>query len=160
MLDISPSGFYAWVKRPPSRRTQANAALLEEIWRIHGDRVRHKRLLRADGLQSITWRKFHTTTRRDLRSRRAADLVERASRRLDRICCGSPTSRTSRLLYLAILLDVFSRRIVGWAMQTTLEELWRCSTRNMAIAQRQPETVIHHSDHGCHSSSVQFGKRC
>jgi putative transposase len=63
-------------------------------------------------------------------------------------------------LYLAIVLDVCSRRIVGWAMGTSLATDLVVDALNMAIGQRRPTAVIHHSDQGCQYTSVQFGRRC
>ena len=61
---------------------------------------------------------------------------------------------------LAIVLDVRSRRIVGWAMEPHLKTELVLSALNMALAQRRPEAVIHHSDRGCQYTSYAFGKRC
>src|ERR1022692_890020 len=66
----------------------------------------------------------------------------------------------SGFLYLAMVLDVYSRRIVGWAMETHLRTELILSALNMAITQRRPDAVIHHSDHGCQYTSYAFGKRC
>jgi putative transposase len=175
VLGVSPSGYYAWVKRRPSARARANAALLEEIRRIHrdsreaygvpniqeeprelGQQVNHKRiarLMRQDGLQGITRRKFQVTTRRDPNAPGATDLVERqfAATAPNQLWVADITYIPTWVgfLYLAIVLDVFSRRIVGWAMATTLETSVVMDALNMAIGQRRPAAVIHHSDHGC-----------
>jgi putative transposase len=63
-------------------------------------------------------------------------------------------------LYLAMVLNVYSRRIVGWAMETHLRTELILSALEMALAQRRPEAVIHHSDRGCQYTSYAFGKRC
>jgi hypothetical protein len=63
-------------------------------------------------------------------------------------------------LYLAVVLDVFSRRIVGWAMETYLRTELVLQALNMALGQRRPGGVIHHSDHGSQYTSFAFGKRC
>ncbi len=63
-------------------------------------------------------------------------------------------------LYLAVVLDVFSRRIVGWAMETSLHTELVLPALNMALGQRRPGGVIHHSDHGSQDTSFAFGKRC
>jgi len=60
----------------------------------------------------------------------------------------------------ANLPDVWSRRIVGWAMEPHLKTELVLSALNMALAQRRPEAVIHHSDRGCQYTSYAFGKRC
>ena len=66
----------------------------------------------------------------------------------------------SGFLYLAMVLDVYSRRVVGWAMETHLRTELILAALDMAIAQRRPEAVIHHSDRGCQYTSYAFGKRC
>jgi putative transposase len=66
----------------------------------------------------------------------------------------------SGFLYLAVVLDVWSRRIVGWAMETHLRTELVLSALNMALWQRRPQQVIHHSDRGCQYTSYAFGKRC
>ena len=63
-------------------------------------------------------------------------------------------------LYLAVVLDVFSRRIVGWAMETYLRTELVLKALNMALGQRRPAAVIHHSDQGSQYTSLAFGKRC
>ena len=63
-------------------------------------------------------------------------------------------------LFLAVVMDAWSRRIVGWAMATHLRTELVLDALNMALGQRRPEGVIHHSDRGCQYTSVTFGKRC
>ena len=63
-------------------------------------------------------------------------------------------------LYLAVVLDVWSRRIVGWAMRTHLKTELVLEALDMALQQRRPDGVIHHSDHGCQYTSYAFGTRC
>ena len=63
-------------------------------------------------------------------------------------------------LYLAIVLDVYSRKVVGWAMANHLRTELVLAALNMALAQRRPESVIHHSDKGTQYTSLAFGKRC
>jgi putative transposase len=63
-------------------------------------------------------------------------------------------------LYLAVVLDAFSRRIVGWSIATTLHRQEVLAALNMALWQRRPSAVIHHSDHGSQYTSIEFGKRC
>ena len=64
------------------------------------------------------------------------------------------------MLYLAVVLDVWSRRIIGWAMETSLYTELVLAAFNMAIDQRRPQHVIHHSDQGCQYTAVGFGLRC
>jgi putative transposase len=65
-----------------------------------------------------------------------------------------------RSLFLAVVLDVFSRRVVGWAMATHLRTELVLDALEMAIHQRKPQSVIHHSDQGCQYTSIAFGRRC
>ena len=186
LLGVSPSGYYAWRQRGPSARAVANGALVERIRAIHqasrgaygapnihfelvesGTRVNHKRvarLMRLHGIVGVTRRKYHGTTRRDPVAPRAPDLVERAfvATQPNQLWVADITyvPTWAGFLYLAIVLDVCSRRIVGWAMGTSLATELVLDALNMALGQRQPTAVIHHSDQGCQYTSVQFGKRC
>jgi len=186
LLGVSPSGYYAWCQRGPSARAQANTQLLTRIREIHrasrgaygapnihcelvesGLRVNHKRvarLMRVHGIVGVTRRKYHGTTQRDLAAVAAPDLVERrfVASRPNQLWVADITyiPTGTGFLYLAIVLDVFSRRIVGWAMHPSLATDLVVDALNMALGQRQPAGVIHHSDQGCQYTSVPFGKRC
>jgi putative transposase len=183
---LSPSGYYAWRGRKPSARAVANEQLLGRIREIHGasrgaygapmihaelteggEPINHKRvarLMRLHGIVGVTRRKPHGTTRRDPAAAAAPDLVERSFRaeRPDQLCVADITyvPTWAGFLYLAIVLDVCSRRIVGWAMATHLQTELVLDALNMAIGQRRPAAVIHHSDQGCQYTSVGFGRRC
>jgi putative transposase len=186
VLDVSASGYYAWVKRPLSRRRREDGAVLEQIrhWhqasrgtygapRIHRDlraagvrvgRKRVARLLQAAGLRGVSRRRWITTTVRAPRARPAPDLVQRqfAAPGPNRLWVADityvPTAATT--LYLAVVLDVWSRRVIGWAMATALRTELVLAALNMAIAQRRPHGLIHHSDQGCQYTAVAFGARC
>jgi putative transposase len=99
-----------------------------------------------------------------LQAPRAIDLVERRfySEGPDRLWVADITyiPTWSGFLYLAMVMDVYSRRIVGWAMETHLRTELILAALNMAITQRKRTTVIHHSDRGCQYTSYAFGKRC
>ena len=106
-----------------------------------------------------------TTTRRDKDARPAPDLVDRnftADRH--RTSCGSPTSpyvpTAAGFLYLAVVLDAWSRKIVGWSMANHLRTELVLDAMEMAVGQRRPTDVIHHSDQGSQYTSVAFGRRC
>jgi putative transposase len=123
-----------------------------------GERINHKRvarLMRLHGLVGVTRRKPHWTTRRNPAAAAAPDLVERTFRaeRPDQLWVADITyvPTWAGFLYRAIVLDVCSRRIVGWAMATHLQTELVLDALNMAIGQRQPAAVIHHSDQGCQS---------
>jgi putative transposase len=133
----------------------------------HGIRVGRKRvarLMRSAGLRGATLRRYVVTTLSDSRARPAVDLVDRqfyADGR-DRLWVADITfvPTWTGFLYLAMVLDVYSRRVVGWAMETHLRTELILAALNMAITQRRPEAVIHHSDRGCQYTSYAFGKRC
>jgi len=186
VLGVSTSGYYAWRNRQPSRRAQENAALLEQImilhaWsrqtfgapRIHaklvedGIQVGHNRiarLMRLAGIQGVTRRKRRTTTQHNPEAQPADDLVNREFARTapnqlwvaDITCI--PTGEG--FLYLAVVVDTFSRRVVGWAMAARMKTQLVLDALEMAIRQRRPKGVIHHSDHGSQYTSVEFGRRC
>jgi len=186
VLEVSPGGYYAWLKRPASRRAQEDAILLRQIRTIHlasresygvprvyrelraqgivVGRDRVARLMRAAGLRGITRRRFVTTTRRDERARPAPDLVERHFQAdgADQLWVADITyiPTWAGFLYLAVVLDVWSRRIVGWAMATHLRTELVLEALELAITQRRPKGVIHHSDQGCQYTSIAFGARC
>ena len=73
---------------------------------------------------------------------------------------GCQYTTTSSFLYLAVVIDVFSRRVVGWSMASHLRTELVLAAMDMALAQRRPSNVIHHSDQGCQYTSIAFGKRC
>ena len=186
VLEVSTSGYYTWLKRPLSARAQADVALTERIVKIHkcsdgtygvpriyeelvaeGERIGRKRvarLMRAAGLEGVSRRKRHRTTYRDRDGRVAADLVNRdfTANGPDQLWVADITyiSTWAGFLYLAVVVDAWSRRVVGWAMATHLRAELVLEALNMALWQRQPEAVIHHSDQGCQYTSIAFGLRC
>ena len=131
---------------------------------MHIARKRVARLMKAAGLKGVCKRRFVRTTVSDVRERWAPDLVDRhfTVSQPDRLWVADATfvSTWEGFLYLAIVLDTFSRRIVGWAMSTQLRTPLMLAALEMAYAQRAPRAVIHHSDHGCQYTSIAFGKRC
>ena len=187
LLGVSASGFYAWVNRPSSARAVEDiglTALIHTIHRrsggaygapsIHAEladdyqrRVGQKRvarLMRAAGLHGVQARRFVTTTVGDLTADRARDQVARqfTAAGPDRLWVADITyiPTWAGFLYLAIVLDVWSRRVVGWALETHLRTELVLRALNMALTQRRPEAVVHHSDRGCQYTSYAFGKRC
>jgi putative transposase len=187
LLKVSRSGFYAWDGRPLSVRAREDIGLTARIHTIHrrsrgaygapsiraelaDDHDVHvsckrvARLMRAAGLRGITPQRFIRTTIADPAAARAQDLVERQfiAAGPDQLWVADITylPTWSGFLYLAVVLDVWSRRIVGWAMETHLRTELVLSALDMALWQRRPEQVIHHSDRGCQYTSYAFGKRC
>ena len=187
LLGVSASGFYAWVKRPLSARAVADIGLTAKIYAIHrrsGEsygspsihaeladehgifvgKKRVARLMRAAGLKGLQPRRFVTTTITDPAADVALDQVDRqfTADGPDRLWVADITyiPTWTGFLYLAIVLDVWSRRIVGWAMENHLRTELVLAALDMAIAQRRPLAVIHHSDRGCQYTSYGFGRRC
>jgi putative transposase len=185
LLGVSSSGYYAWARRPRSRRAETDDAVLAEIRvahevsrgtygapRVHAElaakgihvgRKRVARLMSQSGLAGVTRRRFVTTTVRG-NSRQAPDLVERkfTAPAPDRLWVADITyiPTWAGFLYLAVVLDACSRRIVGWSMATTLATQLVLGALNMALAVRRPKGVIHHSDQGSQYTSIEFGQRC
>jgi putative transposase len=121
--------------------------------------------MRSAKLQGVTRRKFVSTTRRDPRARPAPDLVERkfVANGPNQLWVADMTyiPTLAGFLYLAVVLDVWSRKIVGWAFSARLATQVVLDALEMAVAQRGPlEGVIHHSDQGCQYTSIEFGRRC
>jgi putative transposase len=131
---------------------------------VHIGRKRVARLMQAAGVVGISRRAFVTTTRRDRAARPAPDLVQRqfTADRPDQLWVADITyiATWAGFLFLAVVLDAWSRRIVGWAMAAHLRTELVLDALNMAIAQRRPTAVIHHSDQGCQYTSLAFGLRC
>ncbi len=186
ILGVSASGYYAWVHRPPSRHATDDAAVLEQIRafhrashgtygtpRIHRDlraagvrvgRKRVARLMKQAGLRGVSRRKWIRTTVRSATGRPAPDLVQRQfeASAPNQLWVADITyiPTWSGTLFLAVVLDVWSRRVIGWAMETHLRTELVLAALNMAVDQRRPHQVIHHSDQGCQYTAVGFGLRC
>jgi putative transposase len=120
--------------------------------------------MRLAGLQGISRRRFVVTTRRDGAACPSPDLVERrfAATEPNQLWVADITyiPTWAGFVYLAIVLDVFSRKVVGWAMEAHLRTELVLQALQRATSQRQPASVIHHSDQGCQYTSIAFGKRC
>lgn len=184
VLGVSVSGYYAWRKRSPSARAQANAALVEQIRAVHrasrqtygsprvhaalrqqGIGCNHKRvarLMRSHGIRGCDRRKRRPVT---TQSRHAYPV---AANLLARDFSADAPNRKwladisyidtlEGFLYLASLEDVFSRKIVGWAMDERMETALVQRALHMALAQRQPQAgLLHHSDQGSQFASDAY----
>lgn len=175
MLDVSRSGFHAWQARPPSERALVDARLTERIGEIHrrsrqsygarrvhldlrdeGIRIGRKRverLMRAAGVSGYVKRRKHKTTLRVPGVRVAADLVEHDFNPTtpNRLWASDikyvPTWQGT--LYLASVLDCYSRRVVGWSMRDQMPAELVLDALEMAISRRRPAgQLVHHSDQG------------
>ena len=143
-------------------RPRLYADLREHGIAISGKRV--ARLMRERNIQGATRRRFTVTTVRDRTARPAPDLVDRRFQAdaPDQLWVADITyvPTWSGFLYLAVVLDVYSRRIVGWAMANHLRTELVLDALDMAIFRRNPKNVIHHSDQGTQYTSISFGSRC
>jgi putative transposase len=187
LLQVSASGYYGWLDRPPCRRVQANAALTERIREVYrasdrtygmpriraelneaGERVSRKRvarLMQAAQMQGVSRRRgFCVTTERNKRHRPAPDLVNRqfVATDINQLWVADMTyiPTWAGFLYLAVVVDVFSRKVVGWAFGERMTADLVVAALNMALLTRKPESVIHHSDQGSQYTSITFGNRC
>ena len=186
VLGVSPSGYYAWRKRPLSARARTDVELTAHIDAIHrasrgtygaprihaelaalgfhvgGKRV--ARLMRTLGVHGVSRRKRPRTTVRDRAVPPAPDLVARnfTAAGPDHLWVADITyiPTWAGFLYLAVVLDAWSRRVIGWAMAAHLRSELVVAALDMAVEQRRPADVIHHSDQGCQYTSIAFGSRC
>ncbi len=183
VLKVSRSGYYAWRVRPESHRAKTDRELTRMILHIHIDSDgvygaakitaelkeegyqcgRHKvaRLMRKAGLKGCPKRPFKVTTLRDPSHAVADNLLEQD------FTAAGPNERWSSdityisthqgWLYLAVVMDLFSRRIVGWSMGRWISRHLVIDALTMAIGSRQPEAgLLHHSDRGSQYTSDDF----
>jgi len=186
VLGVSRSGYYAWRKRPPSKRDRKDAMLTERIRQIHdrsrgtygsprvhaalqadGIRVGKKRvarLMKEAGLRGVSRRKRPSTTVRGDSARTVPDLVDRdfTASGPDELWVADITYVPTQegYLYLAVVLDAYSRKVVGWEMAGHLRSELVLEALDMAAEQRSPDETIHHSDQGSQYTAIAFGERC
>jgi putative transposase len=184
VLEVSPAGYYAWRERPASERVAANATLLAAIRQVHYDsgrrygrprvhaalrvqgrgvsRGRIERLMRRHGIRAIMTppRRVRTTdSRHNLPI--APNLIERdfTAAAPNRVWLADITyiPTAEGWLYLAAIMDLFSRKIVGWAMRDHLRAELASSALSMAIRQQRPDAaLVHHSDRGVQYASHEY----
>ena len=183
VFDVSRSGYYRWLDAEPSERAQEDAELTVEITHIHRkhkgrygsprvhrdlreqgrpvSRKRVARLMRQQGLRGHTPRRFRRTTDSRHSHRIAPNLLARdfAASAPNEAWVGDITYVPTRdgWLYLAVLLDLFSRRVVGWAMSDRIDTELGLSALQMAVEQRNPQPgLIHHTDRDCRYASDDY----
>lgn len=186
VLKVSRSGYYDWKDRPPSKRERENATLMEKIQEVHYrsrrtygyprvhaelrtlgvrcSRKRDARLMRKAGLQGCLRGRRKRTTRRDLCATPAPDLLKRnfAAAAPNKIWTADITyvHTWEGFLYLAFILDVYSRKVVGWSMATQLRTELVVDALEMALWRRTPDVgLIHHTDRGVQYTALSFSKR-
>lgn len=187
VLGVSTSGYYAWRVRDVSARARQDAELRALIIQIHQDsrgtygaprihaelalehdihcsQKRVARLMREAGLAGIHRRRLRGCTRRDPKREAYPDFVQRdfTAAAPDQLWVGDLTQHFTAegWLYLAVVIDTFSRLVVGWAMGDRAVTDLVVDAVNMAVWNRRPLAgVIHHSDHGAQYTSLVFGRR-
>ena len=183
VLKVSPSGYYAWRKRPMSARERANRQLVERIRAVHSESLetygsprvyqelkgqgvacsenRVARLMRLYSIRGRQTRRYRTTTKRNKAHRVAPNLMRRD------FTAEGPNLKwavdityiwtAEGWLYLAVVLDLYSRRIVGWAMSDRMTGDLTLAALRMALNQRQPaEGLMQHSDQGSQYTSAAY----
>jgi putative transposase len=174
-LGVSSSGYYAWASRGPSARALENVALGTEVEAIHqesrttygsprvheelrdrGKRVSRKRvarLMRERELRARTRRRFRRTTDSSHSDPIAPNVLDRhfMADAPDQCWVGDITYLWTGegWLYLAVLLDLYSRRVIGWSMSESLHTELALGALQMALGHREAQGVLHHSDRGC-----------
>ncbi len=186
-LKVSKSGFYDWQGRGPSARAVANLKLVGQIKAAHAmsdqtygmpriraeladagviaSRKRIASLMRTHAIAGVSRRRgYCVTTVRNPKDRPAPDLVKRqfVATDINQLWVADMTyiPTWQGFLYLAVVTDVYSRKVVGWAFGARQTADLVVQALNMALFTRKPESVIHHSDQGSQYTSVIFGKRC
>lgn len=186
ILGVSTSGYYSWRSRGPSNRDIANDELTRIIIKIHEasrgtygvprvhaelvmgqgircSRNRVARLMSRAGLQGVHRRRLHGITHRDRSKEPSPDLVKRqfTSECPDQLWVADMTEHPTAegKVYLSAVIDIFSRKVVGWSMgDRPLADLV-VGAVNMAVWNRQPNPgLIHHSDHGAQYTSLVMGR--
>jgi len=183
VLDVSPSGYYAWKQRDTSKHCREDAQLSAEIQQIFVEhrevygsprilavvqergwqtsRKRVARLMRALGLSAQSKRSRKPTTKSDPRARFAANTLNRqfeSEQPNEKWVADTKAVETSEgWLYLAAIVDLYSRMVVGWAMAATEDGVLVELAFRMALASREPEAgVLHHSDRGSEFTSERY----
>jgi len=174
VLSVSRSGYYDWKSRSPSARAQANEALLKQIEQVHArsrqcygayktwraliaqgiacGRHRVARLRRRAGIEAKRKRRFRITTR-------AREGVQAAPNVLEQRFSTPVPNRVwaTDWLYLAVIVDLYSRRVVGWSMSERIDQQLALAALHMALAHRRPQQpLLHHSDQGCQYSAAAY----
>lgn len=182
LVEVSPSGYYAWRRREPSRRAREDAVLLQQVRavfeagrgvygyrRVHAGmnrtvacgRDRVARLMRQHGLKGRMPRRFATTTQSQHARPIAPNLLAQdfSASDVNRKWVADITYvwTSEGWLYLATIEDLFSRAIVGWAMGSHVTDLLTRQALQMALLRRQPaQGLLHHSDRGGQYASIAY----
>lgn len=183
VLQVSRSGYYAWAQRPESGRARANHTLVEQMRQLHAQtkerygavklwrallatgvacgRHRVARLRRVHGLAARRTRRFRLVVEHHQFAPPAPNRVQQrfVASHANRIWAGDLTAIATRAgwLYLAVLLDLYSRRVIGWAMSAKADQHVALQALRMAVGQRRPQPgPIHHTDQGARYTSLAY----
>ena len=184
MLSVKRSGYYAWRKREPSTRAQANQALLEMIKTEHKNsrktygsprlyvllrrkgvkcgRNRVARLMRLDGIRALSKRRYHPKT-----TQRQPGVIPAPNRLNQDFSASAPNQKWvsdftyietgEGRLFLAVVLDLFSRKVIGWSMRQQMDTPLVIAALRMALRGRRPPAgLLHHSDQGSQYTSAAY----
>lgn len=186
VLGVSRSGYYAWKSRGPSRRSRRQRELVDEILEIHGDRDMKSygsprvhqelvsrghsvsentvaRLMRLASIRACSSRKYRVTTDSNHSHPVAENVLNREFQQssADRVWLADITyiPTGEGWLYLACVLDAYSRKIVGWSMSSRMKQDLVLDALRMALGRRRPDEesgLLHHSDRGSQYASSAF----
>ena len=183
VLGVSRSGYYAWSKRPTPARTKADAALKAQIVAVHAksrstygsprvhaelqskglsvSRKRVERIMREEGIKARQKRRFRRTTDSKHTHPIAPNVLERefATEAPNKVWVTDVTyiATDEGWLYLAAILDLFSRRVIGWATSATNDRLLALDALDRALCARKPRPgLLHHSDRGSPYASEDY----
>lgn len=186
VLAVSRSGYYAWCHRPPSARAQANARLVAKMTQLHQQtkerygavklwyalravgvwcgRHRVARLRRVHGLEARRTRRFRVVIEQHQFAPPAPNRVRQmfVTTAPNRIWAGDLTAIATRAgwIYLAVILDLFSRRVIGWAMSPRPDQHVALTALRMALMHRRPQPgLIHHTDQGATYTSAAYQRQ-
>ena len=186
VLKVSSSGYYEWLVRPLSNRSESNKRLLTQIQRIHKEsreaygslktwkalnvqgilcgKHRVARLRRTNGIEARRRKRFKVTTNSKNTQWVAPNLLNRCfkAERPNQVWVGDVTFIATRMgwLYLAILLDLYSRKIVGWSMSNRIDKHLVLDALDMALIRRVPDSeVLHHTDRGSIYASDEYREK-
>jgi transposase InsO family protein len=186
VLKVSPSGYYAWLVRPISARVKANQKLLLEIRTIHQEsrqaygslktwktlnargifcgKHRVARLRRLNGIEAKRRRRFKVTTNSRSTKALAPNLLNRCFQvgQPNRVWIGDVTFVATRAgwIYLAVLLDLYSRKVIGWSMSERIDKRLVLDALDMALIRRRPDSeVLHHTDRGSIYASDEYREK-
>ena len=186
MLRVSRSGYYVWLRRPPSARALSNQRLLSEIRIIHAEakqaygslktwktlrdrgilcgKHRVARLRRMDGIEARRKRRFRITTNSRNTKNVAPNVLNRCFEveKPNKVWVGDVTFIATRMgwIYLAVLLDLYSRKVIGWSMSERIDKRLVLDALEMALIRRRPQDeVLHHTDQGSIYASEEYREK-